>query len=196
MTPSVLVLAPQHLPSASVERGRGWGTRRIGDSTSSPSPTPPHKGEGMSSPPAAPHEPDPKMTPELTALTLAGLLQCLQFGLVSVTANLELGPAKTLSPRDPARLGKPLMEQLSPRSGRLFRAMNNHFEGLILFTLAVVVVTLSNQSTPITAACAFAYLAARILYVPAYWLGLVPWRSLIWGVGFLATLIMLVAALI
>ena len=192
MTPSVLVLAPQHLPSASVERGRGWGTRRTGDSTSSPSPTPPHKGEGKRQPDGG----DNPMTPELTALTLAGLLQCLQFGLVSVTANLELGPAKTLSPRDPARLGKPLMEQLSPRSGRLFRAMNNHFEGLILFTLAVVVVTLSNQSTPITAACAFAYLAARILYVPAYWLGLVPWRSLIWGVGFLATLIMLVAALI
>jgi len=47
------------------------------------------------------------MTPELTTLTLAGLLQCLQFGLVSVTANLELGPAKTLSPRDPPGWASP-----------------------------------------------------------------------------------------
>ncbi len=59
-------------------------------------------------------------------------------------------------------------------TGRLLRALNNHFEGLILFTLAVVVVTLSGQSTPFTAACAWTYLAARILYVPAYAIGLVP----------------------
>ncbi len=87
------------------------------------------------------------MTPELTALALAGLLQVVQFALMSVPANLELGPGKTLGPRDPDRLGKPLIEQVSPRTGRLFRALNNHFEGLILFTLAVVVVTLSGQSS-------------------------------------------------
>ncbi len=73
--------------------------------------------------------------------------------------------------------------------------MNNHFEGLILFTIACLVITLSGQSTPFTAACAWTYLAARILYVPAYALGLSPWRSLIWLVGLLATLLMLLAAL-
>lgn len=136
-----------------------------------------------------------QMTPELTALALAGLLQVVQFALMSVPANLELGPGKTLGPRDPDRLGKPLIEQVSPRTGRLFRALNNHFEGLILFTLAVVVVTLSGQSSGLTAACAWAYLVARILYVPAYAFGLVPWRSLIWMVGFGATTLMLLAAL-
>lgn len=136
------------------------------------------------------------MTPELTALALGGLLQGLQFALMAIPANLELGVGKTLSPRDPDRLGKPLIEQVSPRTGRLFRALNNHFEGLILFTLAVVVVTLSNQSTPFTQTCAWTYLAARVLYVPAYAFGLVPWRSLIWLVGFLATMAMIAAALI
>ncbi|MDD9706415.1 MAPEG family protein [Seohaeicola sp. SP36] len=136
------------------------------------------------------------MTPELTALALAGLLQVIQFMLMSIPANLELGPGKTLGPRDPDRLGKPLIEQVSPRTGRLFRALNNHFEGLILFTLAVVVVTLSDQSSPFTAACAWTYLVARVLYVPAYAFGLVPWRSLIWIVGFSATTLMLLAALV
>ncbi|PKP61859.1 MAG: hypothetical protein CVT86_08505 [Alphaproteobacteria bacterium HGW-Alphaproteobacteria-8] len=136
------------------------------------------------------------MTPELVALALAGLLQAVQYLMVSIAANVELGPAKTLGPRDPDRLGKPLVEQLSPGSGRLFRAMNNHFEALILFTLAVVVVTLSHQSTPFTAACAYTYLGARILYIPAYWLGLAPWRSLIWSVSFLATIGMVIAALL
>lgn len=135
------------------------------------------------------------MTPELTVLALAGLLQVVQFMLMSIPANLELGPGKTLGPRDPDRLGKPLVELVSPRTGRLFRALNNHFEGLILFTLAVVVVTLSGQSSGFTAACAWTYLVARILYVPAYAFGLVPWRSLIWMVGFSATTLMLLAAL-
>ena len=136
------------------------------------------------------------MTPELTVLALAGLLQGIQFVLISVPVNLELGTGKTMSPRDPHRMGKPLLEQVSPITGRLFRALNNHFEGLILFTLAVVVVTLANQSTGFTAACAWAYLGARVLYIPAYAFGLVPWRSVIWFVGFLATMAMIVASLL
>jgi uncharacterized MAPEG superfamily protein len=136
------------------------------------------------------------MTPELTALTLAGLLQVLQFALMSIPANLELGPGKTMSARDPARLGGALQDIVSEKTSRLIRAMNNHFEGLILFTLAVVVITLSEQSTPLTQTCAYIYLAARIAYIPAYYFGLAPWRSLIWFAGFGATTLMLIAALI
>ena len=135
------------------------------------------------------------MTPELTALTLAALLQVVQFVLMSVPANRELG-GKTLTPRDRSKLGGSLEDLLSDKTGRLLRAMNNHFEGLILFTIACVVVTLADQSTPVTAACAWAYLVARIFYVPAYYFGLAPWRSLIWMVGFGATTLMLIAALI
>ncbi|MEM1272906.1 MAG: MAPEG family protein [Pseudomonadota bacterium] len=136
------------------------------------------------------------MSPEVTALALAGLLQGVQFGLMSVPANLELGVRKTLSPRDPARLGTPIAEQLSPVTGRLYRALNNHFEGLILFTLAVIVVSLAEANTSFTAACAWAYLAARVLYIPAYAFGWSPWRSGIWFVGFLATMLMIGAALL
>ncbi len=129
------------------------------------------------------------MTPELTALALAGLLQAVQYGLYSVTANLQIGARVALGPRD-----APV--QLTGLAGRYQRALNNHFEGLILFTLAVVVVTLSNQSTPFTAACAWIYLAARVAYIPAYALGLVPWRSLIWAAGFAATLAMIAATVV
>ncbi|MGI3187321.1 MAPEG family protein [Nioella aestuarii] len=136
------------------------------------------------------------MTPELTVLALAALWQVVQITLMAIPANLELGVAKTLSPRDPDHLQKPLMDQVSPRTGRLHRAMTNHFEGLILFTIAVVVVTLGETSTPLTTTCAWIYLAARILYVPAYAFGWVPWRSVLWSVGLGATVIMLAAALI
>lgn len=129
------------------------------------------------------------MTPELTALTLAAMLQMAQFVLYAVPANLELKPRYTMSPRD-----LPLPRPLSQTTARLQRALNNHFESLILFAIACTVITLSGQSSALTAACGWTYLIARILFVPAYALGLVPWRSLIWGIGFLATLVMLLAA--
>ncbi|ABV94618.1 hypothetical protein Dshi_2885 [Dinoroseobacter shibae DFL 12 = DSM 16493] len=129
------------------------------------------------------------MTTELTVLALAALLQVVQFILYSVAANIQVGPKRAMSPRD-----EPIV--LTGLAGRLQRAMNNHFEGLTLFTIAVVVVTLSDQSTPFTALCAHAYLIARILYVPAYAQGLAPWRSVIWMVGFIATVVMLLSALL
>ena len=131
------------------------------------------------------------MTPELTALALAGLLQALQFTVFAIPANIELGTGYTSSPRD-----RPPSRPMSILTSRLQRALNNHFEGLILFTLAVTVVTLGNQSSQTTEIAAWTYLGARVLYVPAYALGLRPWRSAIWSVGFAATLTMLVAALI
>ncbi len=136
------------------------------------------------------------MTPELTVLALAALLQGFQFILMAVPANLELGPGKTMSPRDQSRLGKPIGELLSDKTGRLLRALNNHFEALILFTIAVLVVSLGDKNTGLTAACAWTYLGARVLYVPAYYFGLMPWRSLIWLVGFLSTMLMLLSSLI
>lgn len=131
------------------------------------------------------------MAPELTALALAGLLQAAQFITFATPATVELTPKYTSSPCD-----KPPNRPLSLITARLQRALNNHFEGLILFTLAVVVVTMGGQSTAITQYAAYAYLAARVLYVPAYALGWQPWRSAIWSVGFFATVTMLLAALI
>lgn len=131
------------------------------------------------------------MTPELLVLTLAALLQVLQYAVYAIPANIELGVGYTSSARD-----RPPSRQMSAVTARLQRAMNNHFEGLILFTIAVVVVTLSNQSTTATQYAAYLYLAARVAYVPAYAAGLRPWRSAIWFVGFFATLFMLIAALV
>ncbi|MFN3294833.1 MAG: MAPEG family protein [Gemmobacter sp.] len=131
------------------------------------------------------------MTPELAALELAALLQMVQFVLFAVPANLELGPDYTAGPRD-----TPPKRALSPRTARLQRALNNHFEGLILFGIAATVVTVSGQSSPLTAACAWAYLGARLLYIPAYAFGWAPWRSVIWAVGWFATLVMLLASLL
>jgi uncharacterized MAPEG superfamily protein len=129
------------------------------------------------------------MTPELTALTLAALLQMVQFVAYSIAANRQVGTKTAMGPRD-----EPI--HLTGTAGRLQRAMNNHFEGLILFGIAVMVITYSGQNGSRTAMACALYLIARVLYVPAYVFGLAPWRSIIWAIGFFATLYLLLVALI
>ncbi|MDZ7768046.1 MAG: MAPEG family protein [Woeseiaceae bacterium] len=46
-----------------------------------------------------------------------------------------------------------------------------------------------------TPAAAWTYLVARVVYVPVYASGVFLVRSIVWGVGFGATLVMLAAAL-
>lgn len=129
------------------------------------------------------------MTTELTALTLAGLLQVLQLCLYSVVGRAQVGSKTALKPRD-----EPV--ELTGTAGRVHRAMNNHFEGLLLFAIACLVLAVSDQSSGVTRTCAYVYVIARVVYVPAYVFGWVPWRSVIWAVGFLATALMLLAALV
>ncbi|WP_188791459.1 MAPEG family protein [Salipiger pallidus] len=129
------------------------------------------------------------MTPELTVLILATLLQLLQMALFSVLAQKQVGRRYAMSPRDEGR-------QLSGMAGRAHRAMNNHFEGLILFGIAALTVSFADAGSAVTALAAGIYLLARILYVPAYLFGWTPWRSLIWIVGLAATATMLIAALL
>lgn len=128
------------------------------------------------------------MTPELTVLALAALLQALQIGLAAYAMHRDIGDEWNVGPRD-------TQPDFAPLTGRLRRAVDNHFEGLILFAIAVAVVTLGGAASGLTAACAWIYLVARILYVPAYAFGWAPWRSAIWAVGFAATMAMILAAL-
>jgi uncharacterized MAPEG superfamily protein len=128
------------------------------------------------------------VTPELTVLALAAILQLAQIILAARFMNRDVGVEYNASPRD-----EPV--ELSPLTGRLRRAVDNHFEALALFTVAVVVVTLSGSASTLTAICAWVYLAARVLYVPAYAFGWSPWRSAIFAVGAVATLAMILAAL-
>ena len=128
------------------------------------------------------------MTPELTVLALAAILQAIQIGLAAAVMNSDVGPDWNAGLRD-------RQPEFSPLTGRLRRAVNNHFESLTFFTIAAVVITLSGQASPLTAWAAWVYLGARIFYVPAYAFGWSPWRSVIWGVGFLATMFIIFAAL-
>jgi uncharacterized MAPEG superfamily protein len=128
------------------------------------------------------------MTPELTVLALAAILQVAQIMLAGWSMNRDAGAEYNTSPRD-------TQPEFSPLTGRLRRAVSNHFEALTLFTVAVVVVSLSGAAGTTTAVCAWIYFAARVVYVPAYAFGWSPWRSVIFLIGAAATLVMILAAL-
>ncbi|WP_417516502.1 MAPEG family protein [Minwuia sp.] len=125
---------------------------------------------------------------ELVALAIAGLLWVVHFALVAVAAHRQFGKKYLYGPRD---------EQKQPTgtTGRLFRALNNYNEGLLVFAVAVGVTVMAGKTGDISAWCAGIFLGARVLYIPAYALGWSPWRSYIWTVGLLACVVMLLAAL-
>jgi uncharacterized MAPEG superfamily protein len=129
------------------------------------------------------------MNLELAVLGWSALLAVVQMILFAVPANRELGSDYLAGPRDEGRT-------LQGRTARLQRAFNNHMEGLVLYAVAALLVSLAGATSGFTHLCALVYLAARLLYVPAYAFGWAPWRSLIWGAGFLATVAMLLVALI
>jgi|GEM_PF-4939331 len=72
---------------------------------------------------------------EIKVLVLAALWHFFQFILMAVLVNRELGVGKTVSSRDLTKLGGSIESQVSIRTARLIRALDNHFEALILFTL-------------------------------------------------------------
>ncbi|MEQ8586455.1 MAG: MAPEG family protein [Thalassobaculaceae bacterium] len=126
---------------------------------------------------------------EMRVLAWSGLLAVAQLVLLAVYANRQLSPRYLASARDEPR-------PLSGIPARLQRAFHNQIEGLVLFGVAAVVVTSAGLSSAVTEACALAYIAARVVYVPLYWFG-VPWlRTLVWAVGFLATVIMLLTVVL
>lgn len=131
------------------------------------------------------------MPPEITALTLAALLHVATLTAMSVSANMLLPRYMTMGKRD-----KDFVGELTGTSARLYRTFNNSTENLMLFGIAVIIITITQQSSPVTQASAWVFLAARVAYVPAYVFGLTPWRSYIWLVGMIATTTMLIAALI
>jgi uncharacterized MAPEG superfamily protein len=128
------------------------------------------------------------MTPELTVLAYAGLLQVAQIIAYSLVASTQVSPKAAFGPRD-----KPII--VSGAVGRLSRAVDNHYSALILFTMAVVLIGLGDTSSPTTQTAAWVFLIARVLYVPAYVISFGPFRTVFWCVALGATTVMLIAGL-
>lgn len=129
------------------------------------------------------------MTPELAALAATAVVHLAAVMWSQRSLQEDVGKEGNVGPRDN------LESKLSDHTQRLRRALGNHIENIGLFITAVVLVEFTDSNSFFTALCAWLFVIARTLYLPAYAFGWVPWRSVIFSVGFLATFAMIIASL-
>lgn len=125
---------------------------------------------------------------ELQILFCAILLGIIQLVLAAITGVRSTGLAWAAGPRDEAR-GHP-----GRIGGRLERAFKNFLETFPFFAAAVLLVHALDKSAHTSVLGSQVYIWARVLYVPAYVIGIPFVRTLIWAAS-LAGILMILAAL-
>ena len=123
------------------------------------------------------------LSDELSILAIYGLLVALVLGLKTTGMMRQLGSGYMLSSRDEHRSVGGIL-------GRLDRALTNSVTALALFAPAIVILALRDNFSDASRTAAQVFLLARIIYVPAYAFGITGIRTLVWLVGFAATVIL------
>ena len=122
--------------------------------------------------------PVPTQALVLYAVAIAAVLIYLPFGVAGY-ARLQMGYDYS-APRA-------MFDKLPPYGKRAIWAHQNAFESFMLFAAAALMAYVTQQTTPIAGVAAIAYVVARTLYPVVYILD-IPWaRSLMFGIGSLAT---------
>jgi len=126
---------------------------------------------------------------ELAVLVLGAVLLLVHIMLAGQFKTLQYGVEWNAGPRDAD------MPPLNPVAGRLSRAQANFQETFPVAIVALMGVVLAGKTSELTAIAAWAWLAARVAYLPLYWAGVPFVRSLAWGVATLALVVILGALL-
>jgi uncharacterized MAPEG superfamily protein len=128
------------------------------------------------------------LTSELSILLTYGLVVALLLGLKLTGMLTQLDMGYLLSSRDQTRT-------LEGMLGRTERAFDNSVVALVLFAVPVLVLAVRDSFSGESLLAAQVFIAARIVYIPAYVFGIVGLRTGVWLVGFLATLLLYFLAL-
>jgi uncharacterized MAPEG superfamily protein len=129
------------------------------------------------------------MTTELMILGWMLVFALAHLSLVNALRTPETGMAYNVGARDaPAPPMRPL-------TARVQRAQANLFETLPLFAAAVLVAHVAGRNGDLTLWGSYAFLGARLLYLPLYAFGVPVVRSLVWGVAMAGIVMLLVAIL-
>lgn len=121
------------------------------------------------------------LTSELSILLTYGLVVALLLGLKLTGMMTQLDMGYLLSSRDEHRT-------LEGMLGRTNRALDNSVVALVLVAVPILVLGLRDAYTGQSLLAAQVFLAARIVYIPAYVFGIVGLRTGVWLAGFIATL--------
>lgn len=97
----------------------------------------------------------------------------------------QYGPDWNMGPRDAA------MPPLNPVAGRLERARNNFQETFPIAVVALFGVVLAGRTSDWTMLGGWLWLAARVVYLPLYWIGVKVWRTIAFGVSMVGLVMVL-----
>lgn len=128
------------------------------------------------------------LSDELSLLAIYGLLVALVIGLKTTGMMRQLGAGYMLSSRDEHRSVGGIL-------GRLDRALNNSVIAMTLFAPAILILAIRDAFSDASLLAAQIFLIARAVYLPAYALGITGLRTLVWLVGFAATVVLYFLAL-
>ncbi|MGB5559730.1 MAG: MAPEG family protein [Paracoccaceae bacterium] len=125
---------------------------------------------------------------ELSILALYGLLVALTVLLQTTGLMGQLGMGYLMSARDENR-------EAAGMTARLERALNNSVVAMTLFAPAILIIAIRDGFSDTTLMAAQIFLLARVVYLPAYALGIMGLRTLVWLAGFAATAVLYFQAL-
>ena len=129
------------------------------------------------------------MNTELTVLAWGCLLALVHIFAAVRVKTRQYGTKWNMGARD---------EELPPPQpivGRLARAQANYFETFPIMAAAILIVSLSDRTDWLTEAGAIAWLAARVVYLPLYAMGIPRVRTLVFLISVLGILLVLRNAL-
>ncbi|MGR3631492.1 MAG: MAPEG family protein [Limimaricola soesokkakensis] len=128
------------------------------------------------------------MSSELNILAIYGLLVLVLILVQVIYAISQVGLPMLARPRDD-------MPRLTGVAGRMERCVANSVAAMALFAPAVLILAVREGFGGGTLLAAQVFLIARLAYALLYPAG-IPWaRTAVWGLGFVATLYLYVAAL-
>jgi len=130
------------------------------------------------------------MTTELHVLAWGCLLALVHVFAAIRVKTAQYGTKWNMGPRDEA-----LDPPAKPIVGRLDRAQRNFFETFPLFAAAALIVAVAHLNSKWTAIGAIVWLAARVVYLPLYALGIPVLRSIAWIAALVGILMVLRPAL-
>ena len=119
-------------------------------------------------------------------LGLAVLVGAVNLIWAAAAAQPQRGREWNVGPRD-------VPCPLTGMAGRLERAFANFRETFPFFVAVVIGAYLAAQLSYVTLYATITYVVARAIYLPLYAFGVPYWRSLVWGVSFIAILVILAA---
>lgn len=127
-------------------------------------------------------------TIEIQMLCWSIVLGLLQIVVYASLSTVQRGFTYNIGPRDAPQPDANAVTQ------RLERALRNFLETFPFFAAAVLVVTLLNKESETSALGAQVYFWARVLFVPAYGVGVPFVRTGVWTVAMIGLVMVLIAA--